>query len=199
MNYDDEDNIRPPDEALFATLLGPETPPRKRQQGRGRVRIVGRREDRINNNTRNREELFYSRNTQTQPLDSDLAAAIEASMAAWNEDAEYKAMLDAAALSQAQEEFEFDRMLRESAEEYERNCMGMYDAESDASVINVDRKLPMLKIQCQKLGRFDKSGKYAELWSDIVKGNIRLSHMELIKQVRVPETEKNIIASLVSC
>lgn len=167
-------DIRPPDESRFATLLEFERPnPNQRR----RVRISGRRETSGGGGG--------GRGRGVRPhvfVEQDDEAYLNAIMES----------------TRQQEEMELENILRESAEEYERNCMSMCESESDASIINIARKLPCLKMQCKKLGRFD--AELASLLKCIQSGefnNINATTMKnKLQQVRMPADELHLINNI---
>ncbi len=168
-----EDDIRPPDESRFATLLDFE--PVTHNQRR-RVRISGRRE--IGGGGRRGRGRG--------------ATGFEHTVSDADDEAYLNAIMES---TRQQEDLQLENILQESAEEYERNCMSMCDSESEASVINIGRRLPTLKMQCQKLGRFDEE--LALLLKCIQSGefnNINAASInKKIQQVRLPSDELRLI------
>ncbi len=165
----DNDNVRQPDEAIYDTLIGVQPAP-----------VVGRRPRR---NRRTGVRPTQSLNVNTD-LDTEMEAALQASMIT---------------LANEQYELEMQNVLRESAEQYERDCMAVSDAESLANV-NIDRELATAKIQCLKLGRLDADYRVAYKW--ITGGclcDLDKNICDKLLQIRLPNSEKTILTDFTDC
>jgi len=193
MNYE-EHEIRQPDEAIYDTLYAPLPNPTNGRRRAARAaaprapraprRPRAQVQEPVHDYTQDQFQdynpvQFHDYNpVQFHDTDADLDAAIQASMIELNERAA------------------IDRVLQESAEQYEQDCMANADV-SSLTTANLDRLLPIAKTQCQKLGRFDADYLAALHW--IERGcmdTIAPTLINKLKQVRLPRAEMDIILSI---
>jgi len=165
-----DDEIRQPDEARYETLT-----PAHANAYANIQNIEGRRRRiRLPKNQRQNQMQEQNQYQHQQLDDPELDAAIQASLA---------------------EQISISA-LRESAEQYERDCMSISDAESLAYT-NLDRHLSVAKTQCMKLGRFDADYLTALRWirtglCSAIDGRV----LNKLKQVRLPAAELDIICRI---